>query len=275
MSKKITLAKILKLASNRVFDYDINTKLKKDDIIDLSTRVAYYINSSSKNLKVSRLEGIPSNEEIVIDDEKNYRIETTVNKSTVQKMITLLSEINDNETQTVVIPLPKKKASKIEEHPFIKWIKDISTFESVYYSGNIEEKWIDLNDDKTGFTNVLYLPDIYIFMNGKKIRTKPFKINLLIVAIPSKYNAKNGIDEMNDYEYIRKIIDDTMDACIKLGLKHIVINPFSLGILKDSAYAASEYWNSISEQQRVIENVENIVFTISDDDLYIVFRKSK
>ena len=29
MSKKVTLSKILKMASLRIFDYDINTKLKK------------------------------------------------------------------------------------------------------------------------------------------------------------------------------------------------------------------------------------------------------
>ena len=143
MSKKITLSKILKMASLRIFDYDINTKLKKDDIIDLSTRVAYYINSSIKNLKVSRLEGIPSNEEIVIDgDEKDYRINTDIHKSTVQKTITLLSEIDENSVQTVLIPIPKKKSGKLEEHPFIKWLKDISTFEVVY--DKAERKWTDL-----------------------------------------------------------------------------------------------------------------------------------
>lgn len=274
MSKKVTLSKILKMASLRIFDYDINTKLKKDDIIDLSTRVAYYINSSMKNLKASRLEGLPSNEEIVIDsDEKDYRIETNINKSTVQKTITLLSEIDENNVQTVLIPIPKKKSGKIEEHPFIKWLKDISTFEAVY--DKIKERWIDLNDDdKTEFSNVLYLPDIYVFMNGKKIRTKPFRINLVIVAVPNKFNAKPGIDEMNEYEYIHKVVDDSIEATIKLGCKNLVINPFALGFLADGAHSASEYWSTIPERGRVIENIDSLVFSISDDDLFIIFSKT-
>jgi len=274
MSKKVTLSKILKMASLRIFDYDINTKLKKDDIIDLSTRVAYYINSSMKNLKVSRLEGLPSNEEIVIDsDEKDYRIETNINKSTVQKTITLLSEIDENNVQTVIIPIPKKKSGKIKEHPFIKWLKDISTFDVVY--DKTEEKWLDLNDnDKTEFSNVLYLPDIYIFMNGKKIRTKPFRINIVIVAVSNKFNAKSGIDEMNEYEYIHKIVDDSIDAGIKLGCKNLVVNPFALGFLADSAHSASEYWSTIPERGRVIENINSLVFSIPDDDLFIIFSKT-
>lgn len=274
MSKKITLSKILKMASLRIFDYDINTKLKKDDIIDLSTRVAYYINSSIKNLKVSRLEGIPSNEEIVIDgDEKDYRINTDIHKSTVQKTITLLSEIDENSVQTVLIPIPKKKSGKLEEHPFIKWLKDISTFEAVY--DKAERKWTDLNeDDKTEFSNVLYIPDIYIFMNGKKIRTKPFRINLVIIAVPNKFNSKPGIEEMNEYEYIRKIVDDSIDASIKLGCKNLVINPFSLGFLADNAHSASEYWGTIQERVRVIENIDSIVFSVLDDELFIIFSKT-
>ena len=227
-----------------------------------------------KNLKASRLEGLPSNEEIVIDsDEKDYRIETNINKSTVQKTITLLSEIDENTVQTVLIPIPKKKSGKIEEHPFIKWLKDISTFEAVY--DKVEERWLDLNeDDKTEFSNVLYLPDIYVFMNGKKIRTKPFRINLVIVAVPNKFNAKPGIDEMNEYEYIHKVVDDSIEATIKLGCKNLVINPFALGFLADGAHSASEYWSTIPERGRVIENINSLVFSISDDDLFIIFSKT-
>ena len=264
MSKKVTLSKILKMASLRIFDYDINTKLKKDDIIDLSTRVAYYINSSMKNLKASRLEGLPSNEEIVIDsDEKDYRIETNINKSTVQKTITLLSEIDENNVQTVLIPIPKKKSGKIDEHPFIKWLKDISTFEAVY--DKIKERWIDLNDDdKTEFSNVLYLPDIYVFMNGKKIRTKPFRINLVIVAVPNKFNAKPGIDEMNEYEYIHKVVDDSIEATIKLTEKYITPSIKSIVfIASSSATTGSEFPEYVASKGGIVAYMKNVALRVA------------
>lgn len=268
--KKSKITKIIKSAIKILDSGEI--KVKSDEKIDISQ----FVESTIKDTKISRLEGLPSKEEIIIDDTNNYRLETSANRCSMSRIVHLLSEINTNESQTILIPVSKKKALKLKNIKFIDWLSKTSTFNSVYK--NCKDSWSELNtDDNTEFTNVLFMPNIYIFIdnNGRKLRKKPIKVNILIVAIPTPSNAKSGIETMNPNEYTRRIIDDSVEACIKLGLKNIITSPFIMPILRDDAYFTSEYWHNITERQKTIENIKSFIFSINDDDLYIVFCKSR
>ena len=254
-------------------------KLKKDDKIDISEFIEECLNTSIKNsvndVRISRLEGLPSKEEIIIDGSANYRLEATTNCSSIKRIIELMNGINSNETQTIVIPMSKKKASNLENNDVIEWLCKTSTFVSVYTQ--IKKTWDELNtDDNSCYTNVMYIPKLSIFLekNGK-MRKNPISINLMIIALPSINKATNGMESIDDIEYTNRIINDSIEACIKCGTKNIVINPYSMSALFNDVHYTARYWHGKTETQRVIENIRNITFSINDDDLYVIFCKNK
>jgi hypothetical protein len=246
-------------------------KFKKDEKIDIGA----YVENSIIDAKISRLEGIPSKEEIVIDGSTEYRINATTNCSSIARIIELISSINTNEVQTIVLPMTKKKALNLENNDIVSWLGGSSTFAAVY--NKLQESWEEINtDDKTPFTNVMFIPKLYIFIekNGK-LRKKPIVVNLMIVALPSINKSKVGVEATDKIEYTNRIINDTMDACIRCGCKSVVVDPFSMTTLKEDVHYTSRYWHGKTETQRVIENIRNITFSIDNDDLYVIFCKNK
>ena len=246
-------------------------KFKKNEKIDISS----FIESSINDAKISRLEGIPSKEEIIIDGGATYRIEASSNCSSIKRIIELMSSINSDDTQTIVLPMTKKKASNLEDNEIIEWLGKSSTFITAYTK--LKKSWDNLNeDDNSCFTNVMYIPKLYIFLEKKgKIRKKPIIVNLMIVAFPSINKATNGIDAIDDIEYTNRIINDSIEACIKCGSKHIVIDPYYMSALTKDVHYTARYWHGKTETQRVIENIRNITFSIDNDDLYVIFCKNK
>ena len=246
-------------------------KFKKDEKVDLGA----FVESSIVDAKISRLEGIPSKEEIVIDGNNNYRIEASTNCSSINRIIELVSSINTTEVQTIVLPMTKKKANNLEDNDIVSWLGKSSTFAAVY--AKLEKSWQELNeDDNTCFTNVMFIPKLYIFLENKgKLRKKPIIVNLMIVALPSINKAKEGIEAMDVVEYTNRIITDSFDACIRCGCKSVVIDPFSMNSLRKDVHYTSKYWHGKTETQRVIENIRNITFSIDNDDLYVIFCRNK
>lgn len=246
-------------------------KFKKDEKVDIGA----FVESSINDAKISRLEGIPSKEEIVIDGSNNYRIDASTNCSSIPRIVELISSINSTETQTIVIPMSKKKAEHLEDNETVAWLGKSSTFASIY--AKIQKTWDELNeDDNTSFTNIMFIPKLYIFLEKKgKLRKKPIIVNLMIVAVPSISKAKDGIEIMDEIEYTNRIINDSIDACIRCGCKSVIVDPFSMNSLQKDVHYTSKYWHGKTETQRVIENIRNITFSIDNDDLYIIFCKNK
>lgn len=246
-------------------------KFKRNEKIDISSSV----HASMHDTVISRIEGIPSKEEIIIDDTRNYRIEATANCSSITRIIELVSNINTTDVQTIVLPMTKKKASKLEDNEIIEWLAKSSAFTPIY--SKIKKNWDNLNDDDNScFTNVMFIPNIYIFLEKKgKLRKNPILVNLMIVAVPSINKATDGIDAIDDIEYTNRIINDSIEACIKCGCKSIVVNPYCMNALQKDVHYTAKYWHGKTETQRVIENIRNITFSIDNDDLYVIFCKNK
>ena len=246
-------------------------KFKKDEKIDISS----FIEDSVTNARISRLEGIPSKEEIVIDGSMNYRLDASANCSSIARIIDLMSSINSNEVHTIVIPMTKKKACKLEENEIISWLGQSSTFLSTY--ARVKPAWDELNDDDNScFTNVMFLPKLYIFLEKKgKLRHKPVVINLMVVAVPGINKAKNGVELTDETEYTNRIINDSIEACIRCGCKSVIIDPYAMKGLQNDVHYTAKYWYGKTETQRVIENIRNITFSIDNDDLYVIFCKNK
>lgn len=246
-------------------------KIKKDEKIDLSA----FVDTSVNDAVISRLEGIPSKEEIIIDETSTYRIEASANCSSITRIIDLVSSINTNDIQTIVLPMTKKKASNLEDNDIIEWLGKSSTFIAVY--SKLKNAWDKLNDDDGScFTNVMFIPKLYVFLEKKgKLRKKPVMVNLMIVALPSINKAVSGIDSLDDIDYTNRIINDSIDACIKCGCKSVVIDPYYMKALQNDVHYTAKYWYGKTETQRVIENIRNITFSIDNDDLYVIFCKNK
>ena len=244
---------------------------KKDEKIDIGP----FVETSINDAKISRLEGIPSKEEIIIDATENYRVNVSSNCSSIARIVDLFGNIETTEVQTIVIPTTKKKALNIEDVDIIKWLGKSSTFAAAY--SKLKKTWVDLNeDDNSSFTNVMFIPKLYIFLEKKgKLRKKPIIVNLLVVALPSINKAKSGIEATDDIEYTNRIITDTIDACIKCGCKSVVVEPYAMNALQNDVHYTARYWYGKTETQRVIENIKNITFSIDNDDLYVIFCKSK
>ena len=246
-------------------------KFKKDEKVDLGA----FIETSINDAKISRLEGIPSKEEIVIDGSNNYRLDASTNCSSITRIIELVSNINTTDIQTIVLPMTKKKALNLADNDVISWLGKSSTFAAVY--SKLEKSWDEINDDdNTKFTNVMFIPKLYIFLEKKgKLRKKPIVVNLMIVALPSINKAKEGLENTDDIEYTNRIINDSIEACIRCGCKSIIVDPFSMNSLQKDVHYTSRYWHGKTEMQRVIENIRNITFSIDNDDLYVIFCKNK
>lgn len=246
-------------------------KFKKNEKIDMSSLVE----ASANDAKISRLEGIPSKEEIIIDGSETYRIDISANRSSITRIIDLVSSIDSTEIQTIVLPITKKKAIGLENNEIIEWLSKSSTFIPVY--SKLKTAWDELNeDDNSCYTNVMFIPKLYIFLEKKgKLRKKPITVNLMVVALPSINKAKDGIESIDDIEYTNRIITDTIESCIRCGCKSIVVNPYYMNALQKDLHYTARYWYGKTETQRVIENIKNITFSIDTDDLYVIFCKNK
>jgi len=246
-------------------------KFKKDEKIDIST----FVDASVKDAQISRLEGIPTKEEIIIGGEQTYRIEASANCSSIPRIVELVSSINTTNVQTIVLPMTKKKALNLENNEIIEWLGKTSTFISAY--SKIRKEWEALNnDDGSCYTNVLFIPKLYIFLEKKgKIRKVPVTVNLMIVALPSINKAKSGVESMDEIEYTNRVINDSIEACIRCGCKSIIVDPFYTSALRNDVHYTAKYWYGKTETQRVIENIHNITFSVDNDELYVIFCKNR
>lgn len=246
-------------------------KLRRDETIDVST----YVKESVSNAVISRLDGITNKEEITIDGEMTEsRLDVATNCSSIIRTLDIFGKIDAVNPQTIVIPMTKKRGAHLEDNPIIGWLIKTSTFISVF--NKLRDEWDNLNkDDKTSFTNVFYIPKIQIFIgNNGKMRRKPLEVNLFVVAFPSMKNATPGIELIDTTTYTNRIINDTMEAVIRLGIKNVIIDPYCMSALLDDVHYTATYWHGYMDKQRTIENIKCITFVIDDDDLFIIFCRS-
>jgi hypothetical protein len=237
-----------------------------------------FICDSFENAIVSRLDAIISKEDVVIDS-CDYRTDVTANMTTVWKLTELLSTIKDPDNQTIIVPVVNKKNAlsvfDLYESTVLGSLLRSSTLASIYRK--LKPKWASLNDnDKTQFTNVLYIPNIVVFLDEEtgKILKRPYQVNLLVVVTPSlKFMSDTGEKVSTDHAS-KRLICDVFDSAIKCGCKNIVLSPYSHMILSDDPYTTAKLWHEVCGAQRTRENISNVSFAINDDNYYIVFLKS-
>ena len=255
----------------------LSGKIKVDGKSKLSLEP--FIHDSVENAVVSRLDAIISKEDVVIDSSCACRTDVITNMTTVWRLTELLSLIDDPNNQTIVMPVVNKKNAisvfDMYETSVLGSLLRTSTLTSIYKK--IKASWVSLNEnDKTNFTNVMYIPNIVVFLNEStgKILKNPYQVNLLLVVTPSlKLMNETGEKVSADYAS-KRIICDVFDSAIKCGAKNIVLSPFSHKVLSDDPYNTSKLWHEVCGAQRTRENIKNVSFAVNDDNLYVVFLKS-
>ena len=274
MGKKKKIKKLAKSSIQILQNGKI--KVSKNQKIDLKP----YITESIQNTVVSRLEGIISKEDVVLET-ADLRLDSQSHLTSDLDIANLSAHASSAITNTIVLTVPKKKA--LESFNFLTdgtlgELLRTSTLASVYKA--IKDKWVSLNEnDNTVFTNVLYVPDVVIFIdpNTGSFNKKPYKINVIILAIPSPGKMTLPEDEitLTDEDVVKRIVEDEVDAAIKLGCKDLIINPFNNKILSKNPDLAAKRWFAVTTSQRCIEQVHSIYFGIEREDLYITFNAAR
>lgn len=270
---KKTKEEILAARINKIFDAG-KIKIEKGSKIILNP----FIRNSVDNAIVSRSDAIISKENIEIDSPKHV---TAVNiiSSTMGKVSRALGRMDSAENQTIVLPIVNKKKSiscfNMLNDTIIGSLLRTSTLKPIYKK--LKSEWEELNkDDKSDFVNVLYIPNILVFLDentGKPLR-QPYQINLLLISLPStKYmlnaNGNGNITDKN--EIMTKIIYNIIDTIIVCGIKHVITSPYNCELFADLPYDSGNLWQVACSTERVNDNIKSIYFTINNDDLYIIF----
>lgn len=252
-------------------------KIKKGEKIQLKP----FISESVENTVCSRIDNILTKENIVVENKNVYTTNINTNLTTIQSIADVLSRISntENETQTIVYIINKKEYSEIFDMLHSSIVGELmrsSTLASVY--SEFEADWSSLNkNDKSAYTNVLFIPKIYVFLdpNTGKIRKMPYTINLLIVAEPSaKYQA---IEKPTPEEVVNRAINDALESAVVLGTRNLIISPFANKIFRETCdpRKSASLWGENIITDRVIKNIKTISFAIADEDLYIIFMKNR
>ena len=246
-------------------------KVKKGQKINLRP----FITNSVENSVVGRLDGIISKENVVVDTEDLHQNVTSNMLSDIH-VASLAAKTEKPGISTLVVTVNKKNALDafdLMRDDSLGILLRTSTLTSCYME--LKQEWKDLNEeDNSNFTNVLYVPEVMVFVDPDtgKLLKKPFKVNIIILAIPTKKNmSEQGVEEFTDEMAASRVIADIMDSAIKLGCKDIIIDPYCHKYLISMPYDAGKLWNNIVSTKRCIEQFKSIIFAIEDEELFVSF----
>lgn len=246
-------------------------KFNKDQKVSLKP----YIQDSLDKVVCNRMDSILTQEDVVL--EENLKTNITINLSSMKRTLEL-NALSTNDAYTIVTIFNKKNVEDIFDFlsdDIIGYLLRTSTLAAIYKEE--KESWMKLNvDDTTAFTNVLYIPEIFVFLDDVtgKPRKKPFKVNLLLLSEATKKKL-NLTDNPEDVDPVKKYIEDVFETSIKVGAKKLIISPFSHEYFLDDERYTSELWIGCSEKQRNNDNITSIDYAIDEDDSYIIFKTTK
>ena len=274
ISMSATLKKLKKISNKNL---EIVRKCKFRLYDGAKVKLKNDVQTSIDGVKMGRLEDLLYKEKIEVDNTNLKSDITSITLANPLEAVTALNTITGKNAPryTFIIPMNKK-----DIHFEFDMLKDTTlgellrtTYLPLVYK-KVSDDWKKLNEkDKTESTNVLYIPNVmhYLDLDGK-IKSRPFYINILIVAVPELKYLTNGEPETrsDDEFYTGRIVADILDSAIKVGATHLVFNPFGINGLKNDLGITANCWKVISTTKRVLENLESIILTADDSDTLFV-----
>lgn len=180
---------------------------------------------------------------------------------------------------TAVIVVNKKNSGEaftFDDGTIVGSLMRTSLLPAIYK--RIMDNWVDINDKKNLSTNVLFIPDILVYLDkstGEVLRY-PYKVNLLLIAEPSKKDFEESPEykdkEVTKEELVERIVSDVAEAAVKCGVSNLVIAPYCHKWLVNDIYITAEKWKDMCSFQPICVAIEQIVFAINKEDLYIIFK---
>ncbi len=267
--KKLAKTNIKILSSNKI-------KLRKGQKISIKPMVE----ESLSKAVVSRLEGIIDGNTEKFESSHVIKSEATALCQIKMADIISHTSTDGNVVPTIVHVVTKKNALDFDfaGEGIIGDLLRSSTLGPVYQK--LKNGWKELNtDDKSDFTNILFMPNIFVFINGIEALFNPFKVNLLLVAVPTFTHHKESLPEdATNVEtgYIGRVYGDIMDAATKIeGCTDLIIDPFDLKITKNFQHEVINMWNYLIDSIRCRKVVRSIWFSIEDEFNYVLFIAEK
>lgn len=232
-----------------------------------------YVDESVEGSVCGRLDGIVSKEDVIIEGNPTTTITNSL--TSVCRALRINHQFSNDPT-TIVVTRSKKKGVLFDfmDETIIGKLLRTSTLGLIYKQ--LSEAWFTLNhNDQSCMTNILFIPHVFVFVDDEKHDTleKPYMVNLLLVCPPDK-NKMHEIEATSTEEAINRIVNDTMDAACKLGLRKLIIEPFAHKIFEEDPHQTAIAWSTIAGTQRVQEHVDTIDFVNEDENYYIIFATS-
>ena len=233
------------------------------------------VNAVVKDALITKLNLIPTMEDIIIEKEKESRISFEIHMISMMDEIILESVLNMGKEVpktrqiTVVVITNKKKALHLKKNTSLDLFLFYSPLLRAIYK-TIRKEWDDLNkDDESSDTNVLYLPDV-LFDTKMKKKHVSIRLNFLVVSVPSiNHINEEGKQNPTTEFYIDRIIGDVYDAAIKCGCKNLLISPYDVKFMeRDYPDFTIKTWLSKLSDQRQKDNIEQVKFIVSDPYLF-------
>ena len=245
-------------------------KVEKGQKVDITP----FVRDSIEKSTVCRLKGLISQEDV---SDKTVKTDITTNLLSPLSTAILTNKLNTNDVPTLVYAVTKKHAldifSMIDDSEISALLRS-STLGAIYRE--LKPQWEGIINDelKTTESVVMEIPKVMIYfdINTGEIKKNPTYINLLLVAVPNpKYIKTNDLEKVSDEEKISTIVADMCDAIIKTGNKNIILNPFTISYLLKHADTTAEVWGTITASQTFLENVRSAIFSINNENLYVLF----
>lgn len=227
---------------------------------------------------ISKLAGIPSKEEVNIDNPtSSYKIRIDAQMTTLSNMMLLeaiCGDRTDVNRPTIVIITNKKKALKLKNNEIFSYLAVMShNFKYAFRLLEIDWDALNLRDDSKD-TNVMFLPNISIYSKTKdKKQDENLMINVLIVSVPSIGNINDeGYTDPSVEAYINRIISDVYDSAIRCGCKSLILLPYQIKFMEeDYRDITAQIWLDKLSDKRVLENIKTTKFIINNPLAYTTF----
>ena len=178
-------------------------------------------------------------------------------------------------TPTIIIPVNKKAALDVFDYLSFDTLGILlrsSTLASCYKK--VKNQWVDLNkDDGSSFTNVLFIPEVMIFLDFTtgKIRKTPINVNVLMVVVPPISKMNDSIEKVSLEDACSRIVVDMVESAIRCGCKNIVVDPYAHKTLLKDIDLTAKLWHQITTTEKFIENFRNVVFSMESEKNFIAF----
>lgn len=254
-------------------------KLQKGCIISLDE----ISKDSIDNTIGSRMDALEDNSKVSSDESPKLQV-SGINYSQMH-CYKLLSRISAEPTRTLVVTLTRKEAKRAFNYMdsgVIGTLLRTSNLGRIYDA--VRANWYELLGKSEAMDCILYIPAITIIADEdfRTILDTPNRIVNLLIYVEKE---KKALFEMDDFlpldaadtaqKRMESIIHGVLESAVRLGCTNLIINPFDNKLMMKDPRLTADTWHKELQAARVQNHVEKIDFSIIDDDLFIIFWKSK